>query len=110
VDVRPLEQVRRRADIVLGRVRVAVFMDGCFWHGCARHGRVGGRNRAWWELKIHRNRLRDLETDRTLRRSGWLPLRFWEHEDPRTVASEIADAVSCRVPTGKRRRASRGLS
>jgi DNA mismatch endonuclease (patch repair protein) len=98
VNVRPLADCRRRADIVFGRILVAVFIDGCFWHGCPEHGRAPRTNRAWWRLKIRRNRLRDADTDRRLIKAGWLSLRFWEHEGALDVASQIASAIGKRTP------------
>jgi DNA mismatch endonuclease (patch repair protein) len=77
----PLPALRRKADVVFSRQRVAVFVDGCFWHGCPEHGRRRHDVNGWyWPDKIARNRRRDEDTDRLLTRSGWLALRFWEHE------------------------------
>ena len=91
VDVRPIEGLNRRADMVFSGPRVAVFVDGCFWHGCPEHCRLSGRNVAWWERKIHMNRLRDHETDDILSAEGWSVLRTWAHQDPKqTVESLIA--------------------
>jgi DNA mismatch endonuclease (patch repair protein) len=84
---------RRRADIAFTRARVAVFVDGCFWHGCPRHGTWPKANAAWWRDKIEANRRRDRETDELLARSGWTVIRVWEHEDPRRAAEEIEEAV-----------------
>jgi DNA mismatch endonuclease, patch repair protein len=97
VDRAPLPQFRRRADIVFPRARVAVFIDGCFWHGCPDHGRLPANNADWWEVKLDRNRDRDYDTDRRLREAGWLSLRFWEHADPGKVAGEVAQAVRARL-------------
>ncbi|MEM1452295.1 MAG: very short patch repair endonuclease [Planctomycetota bacterium] len=87
---------RRRADIVFVRERLAVFIDGCFWHSCPEHGTVPRANRSWWEAKLARNRERDADTIRRLGDSGWLGLRFWEHEDPSGVADQIEQAVRSR--------------
>jgi DNA mismatch endonuclease (patch repair protein) len=101
VNVAPLDGVRRTADIVFRPARVAVFIDGCFWHGCETHGRRRHDVNAWyWPDKIERNRSRDSDTDERLRAAGWLPLRFWEHEDPQSVADEIARQVTLRRPDG----------
>ena len=62
----------------LGR-RVAVFIDGCFWHGCPRHGTSPRHNRWYWGPKLARNRARDRASTRALRASGWTVLRIWEH-------------------------------
>ena len=71
VDVRPIASLRRRADIVFRREKVAVFVDGCFWHGCAEHRGPPKTNTAWWQAKIERNRARDRNTDAQLFAEGW---------------------------------------
>lgn len=93
VDFPPLGG-RRRADIVFTKQRIAVFVDGCFWHGCPQHATTPKRNAEYWVPKLHRNAQRDRETDLMLREAGWTSLRFWEHEPPESVASSIARAVS----------------
>jgi DNA mismatch endonuclease (patch repair protein) len=96
VTVRPIKNVRRTADIVFTRARVAVFIDGCFWHGCPEHYQAPARNAEFWLAKRVRNQERDAETDATLLADGWRVLRFWEHQvrvDPDVVAAEIARAV-----------------
>ena len=90
---------RRRADIVFTRARVAVFVDGCFWHGCPEHGTLPKNNRDWWRQKIEANRARDLETDEQLRTNGWTVLRFWEHDAPESAVAEIVRAVKGRGRT-----------
>lgn len=85
----PVPAVRRTADIVFTRAQVAVFIDGCFWHGCPLHYRRPTRNQSYWDLKHTANRARDLDTDERLVAAGWTVLRFWEHEDPRDVAAVI---------------------
>jgi DNA mismatch endonuclease (patch repair protein) len=77
----------RRAQPVIGKPdfifrawRLAVFVDGCFWHGCSKHGTWPKQNAAFWRRKIRRNMARDREVDRTLRRMGWRVLRIWQHE------------------------------
>jgi len=93
----PLPSLRRRADIMFGPARVAVFVDGCFWHGCPVHGRRHHRVNGWyWPEKIARNRRRDADTDRRLRAAGWAVVRVWEHEDSDDVAARIADVVRAR--------------
>lgn len=76
-------------DIVLTRAKVAVFIDGCFWHACPLHGSRPKNNADWWEAKLQRNKQRDAEKDSSLRELGWLPLHYWEHDDPEEVAAEI---------------------
>jgi DNA mismatch endonuclease (patch repair protein) len=96
LNARPLPQLRRRADLVFRSAQVAVFVDGCFWHGCKLHGSVPSANREWWIEKIDRNRIRDAETDGRLRRAGWRPVRVWEHADPTRAAARIALLVRAR--------------
>lgn len=97
VDRAPLPGVRRRADLVFARAQVAVFIDGCFWHSCPEHGMIPGKNTDWWREKFEVNRARDADTDARLLDAGWLPARFWEHEDPAEVAETIAATVSRRL-------------
>lgn len=90
VDYPPLtDQRRRRADIVFTRARIAVFIDGCFWHGCPEHATSPKRNVEYWGPKLAANRARDLDTNTRLEAAGWTVLRFWEHEDSRAVADLI---------------------
>ena len=86
VSVRPEPELSRTADLVLRRSRIAVFVDGCFWHGCPDHHTQPATNSEYWADKIARNVERDAETTAYLRRAGWTVLRFWEHEDPESVA------------------------
>lgn len=89
---------KRRVDIVFGPTRVAVFVDGCFWHGCPEHGKRAHDVNGWyWPQKILGNRARDLDTDRRLSEGGWLVLRIWEHES----ATEAADRIEQTVRTRK---------
>jgi DNA mismatch endonuclease, patch repair protein len=73
VDLRPIPGLRRKADIVFPRIKVAVFIDGCFWHGCPQHATWPKANGDYWRRKILRNRRRDRDTDRKLARAGWRP-------------------------------------
>lgn len=93
VDREPLAGMRRRADVVFPRAKVAVYLDGCFWHGCPEHGTRSKANAAWWAAKIDANRRRDSDTDERLARAGWIVLRFWEHDDPDRAAETVRDAV-----------------
>jgi DNA mismatch endonuclease, patch repair protein len=93
VDSRPIPTLPRRADAVFPRARVAVFVDGCFWHGCPVHCRMPAANRAYWETKISRNVTRDRETDKRLIEAGWAVVRIWEHDDATDAALHLADVV-----------------
>lgn len=81
---------RRTIDIAFTRARVAVFVHGCFWHGCPTHGTQPKANAAWWAAKIARNIARDEETEAHLRAQTWHPLTVWEHEDPSRAAERVA--------------------
>ena len=93
VDVRPLPALNRRADIVFRRARVAVHVDGCYWHGCPEHGTTAKTNPGYWGPKIARNKERDAETDRLLAEDGWVSLRVWEHEEPARAAQRVVDVL-----------------
>ncbi|WP_255354065.1 very short patch repair endonuclease [Aeromicrobium sp. Leaf291] len=84
---------RRRMDVAFTRAKVAVFVDGCYWHGCPEHGTRPRTNREWWDWKIQRNRDRDADTNRLLDEQGWTVVRVWEHEDPATAANRIEQLV-----------------
>lgn len=91
----PLPTLRRRADIVFGPAKVAVFVDGCFWHGCPDHWRrIHAVNGWYWPEKIARNRARDVDTDARLAQEGWHVVRVWEHEDPRVAADRVTAIVA----------------
>ncbi|WP_458318468.1 very short patch repair endonuclease [Mycolicibacterium brisbanense] len=97
VDYPPLAGHRRlRADLVFTRARVAVFIDGCFWHGCPEHHRPARTNAEFWSEKIDGNQQRDARVDGLLKDAGWVVLRFWEHEPPEVVATQIAEEVRSR--------------
>jgi DNA mismatch endonuclease (patch repair protein) len=97
VDRAPLPDSRRRADVVFTRARIAVFVDGCFWHRCPEHGTLPKKNADWWRTKLERNVERDRDTDRLLAAAGWLVVRVWEHEDGRAAANRIGAAYASRV-------------
>ncbi|GAA2507192.1 very short patch repair endonuclease [Streptomyces gobitricini] len=104
VSYRPLPGLRRTADVAFPGARVAVFVDGCFWHGCEEHCRWPGTNEEFWKRKIDGNRARDADTNRALTEAGWTPVRVWEHEDPAAVADRIIALVRSRKsarPGGK---------
>jgi DNA mismatch endonuclease, patch repair protein len=96
VHVRPLPNLRRQADVVFSREKIAVFVDGCFWHGCAEHRGSPKSNTGWWRTKIQENRARDADTDRRLLEAGWMVIRIWEHEAVDMAAARVADAAAKR--------------
>ncbi len=96
---RRLAGLRREADVVFGPARVAVFVDGCFWHGCPQHATWPKANAEFWRTKIERNRSRDADTDARLAHAGWEVVRIWEHEDPVEAARLIAARVRARRGT-----------
>ncbi|WP_368077477.1 very short patch repair endonuclease [Actinomadura sp. WMMB 499] len=96
VSHRPMPGMRRTADVAFLGAKVAVFVDGCFWHGCPDHCRWPRTNEEFWRDKIKGNRARDFETNRLLKQSGWLPVRVWEHEDPSEAADKIITVVRAR--------------
>lgn len=84
---------RRTIDVAFTRAKVAVFIDGCFWHGCPDHLTRPRANSEWWVRKLETNMTRDTDTSRVLSEQGWTVLRFWEHEEPTSVADRIQAAV-----------------
>ena len=88
-----LTKPRRVADIVFASARVAIFVDGCFWHGCPDHASWPKSNAQFWRDKIETNRARDAHTDRRLRASGWRVVRIWSHESAGDAAERIEDIV-----------------
>lgn len=82
-------QRRRTIDIAFTRARVAVFIDGCFWHGCPVHATSPKANATWWAEKIATNRARDADVTAQLEQMGWTVIRFWEHELPDEVVARI---------------------
>src|SRR5579859_7258707 len=79
---RPLPGLRCEADVLFASSKVAVFIDGCWWHGCPDHWVTPKANRAWWITKVEINVARDRRNDAELRKAGWTVIRVWEHEDP----------------------------
>ncbi len=96
IDCNPITGLRRRADVLFEAEKVAVFVDGCFWHGCPIHGTWPKANAEFWRDKIDTNRLRDANTDYKFAEAGWSVLRVWEHEDPKEAAKRILEVVSDR--------------
>ncbi len=85
-------------DIAFTRAKIAVFVDGCFWHRCPRHGVLPKANRDWWREKLDRNVERDKRKDGELEDLGWLSIHVWEHDDPSTVADAIEQAWRVQRP------------
>ncbi len=100
VDTAPLPGVRRRADVVFTRVKVAVFVDGCFWHSCPVHATRPKANAAWWRAKLEATVRRDRDTDTTLAAAGWMVVRVWEHEPALEAADRVAQVYASRA-TGR---------
>lgn len=97
VDRQVIPGLRRRADLVFSSSKVAVFVDGCFWHRCPNHGTLPKSNGKWWATKLERNRQRDAHTNRELRRLGWRVIRVWEHESPARAAARVEAAINARL-------------
>jgi DNA mismatch endonuclease (patch repair protein) len=91
---RPVADLRCEADLVFPRARLAVFVDGCFWHGCPEHGTQPTSNSRYWREKIKRNKARDLRNVDQLAEAGWRVVRGWEHESPVEIADRVAAALS----------------
>lgn len=104
VDFQPLVGLRRRADVVFTRAKVAVFCDGCYWHGCPEHRSWPKANADWWRAKIETTQARDADTSRRLEDAGWVVIRVWEHEPPDEAVERIAAVVRERLE-GEARRA-----
>src|SRR3712207_6371224 len=94
VDVRPTPRLRGRADIVFTRRRVAVYVDGCFWHACPQHGVLPKSNVEWWRQKLAATAQRDRRADEVLRDEGWRVVRVWEHEDVDGAPDRVLAALA----------------
>jgi DNA mismatch endonuclease (patch repair protein) len=84
---------RARPDVVFSKLKIAVFVDGCFWHSCPEHATTPKVNRGWWVEKLAANVERDERHNRELTEAGWVVFRFWEHEEPADVVDRIEAAV-----------------
>lgn len=94
IDYEVLKKPRRVADIAFPGRKIAIFVDGCFWHGCPEHASWPKRNAEFWRQKIETNQLRDADTNERLRSLGWTVLRFWSHESPTDAAAVVANTVT----------------
>jgi DNA mismatch endonuclease (patch repair protein) len=97
VDRALLPGLRTRADLVFVSARVAVFVDGCFWHGCPEHRTWPQANAEWWRRKLEGNVERDRRIDAALEQAGWVVVRVWEHEPADAAADRIERAVRSRA-------------
>lgn len=98
VHVKPVPGLRRTVDILFPRRRLAVFVDGCFWHRCPEHATYPKTNADWWSEKLARNAQRDADTDQRLAEAGWTVVRVWEHELPADAADRIEALATGRLP------------
>lgn len=94
--VRPLPDLRCTADIVFPRLRIAVFVDGCFWHGCPMHATRPATNAEWWAAKLDRTVQRDQHNVEVLEAAGWVCVRVWEHQSVDEVCQLVGNAVTRR--------------
>lgn len=101
VNFQVLKKPRRVADVAFTKLKIAVFIDGCFWHGCPEHAMWPKSNAEFWQQKINTNRLRDVDTDAKLREIGWTVIRVWEHESPEVAANEIKVTVDAKRSKGR---------
>ncbi len=97
VNYKVVEGLRRNADIAFLNEKIAVFVDGCFWHGCPKHGTWPKANAEFWRAKIERNKERDIDTNNKLRAAGWKVVRVWEHENMAKVAKRILKLLEVRA-------------
>ncbi|MFA9432814.1 very short patch repair endonuclease [Egicoccus sp. AB-alg2] len=96
VDAQPIPGMRRRADLVFRGPKVAVFVDGCFWHGCPEHGTQPKTNASWWYNKLKTNRQRDTDTNQRLHDAGWEVVRIWEHDPLDNAVARVQEIVDAR--------------
>ena len=101
IQIPVLTKPRRVADVTFAGSRVAVFVDGCFWHGCPQHATWPKQNAEFWRAKIIANQVRDRDTDARLSTDGWVVVRIWAHETPHVAASRVAKVVHARKAKGR---------
>lgn len=97
VHARPIKNWNRNADIVFSRAKTAIFINGCFWHGCPAHYKNPKANFSYWSQKIERNVERDTETFKRLKVEGWFVIILWEHEDLEKKAGQVAIRIKRRI-------------
>ena len=106
VDYEVMKKPRRVADVAFPGLKIAIFVDGCFWHGCPEHATWPKQNAEFWRQKIEANRIRDADTNSRLLDIDWTVMRFWEHESPSEAAETVAEMVAlagsklCASPAG----------
>ncbi|SCG69885.1 very short patch repair endonuclease [Micromonospora inositola] len=103
VNRRPIKAVRRTADLLFPKLKLAVFLDGCFWHGCPEHHTVAKTNAPFWAEKVATNRRRDADTNERLAAQGWTVIRIWEHEPVAEAAARIAETITAMRGTSSHR-------
>ena len=101
VGVKVEPALRRTADVAIKSLRLAIFIDGCFWHGCPEHWSCPQTNEEFWSSKIAKNIRRDRETDQILRDKGWTVMRFWEHEEAGGAAQKTREWIRATRSKGK---------
>lgn len=92
-DVRPEPELKCKADIVLRKAKVCIFVDGCYWHGCPRHFETPKVNSEWWDEKIADNRRRDRKKRTRLRRFGWKVITIWEHDITASKLPRVVEGI-----------------
>ena len=102
IQVPVVTKPRRVADVAFSGLRVAVFVDGCFWHGCPAHATWPKQNAEFWRAKIEANIARDNDTDERLRAAGWKVIRVWSHEQPKLAAERVAQILERRRESMRR--------
>jgi DNA mismatch endonuclease (patch repair protein) len=95
--VRTSSGVKTKVDVAFTRAQIAVFVDGCFWHGCPEHGVIPRANSHYWEPKLNRNRKRDREVTASLESDGWTVVRFWEHELLEDAVEQVSSMLDLRA-------------
>jgi DNA mismatch endonuclease, patch repair protein len=101
-NVKPIQSFRCNADIVFRSLRLCIFIDGCFWHGCPKHFRLPKSNTAWWREKMVMNRAKDRRQRVYLTANGWAVLSFWEHVPRTEIVAEIVRFVA-KKPLARRK-------